>query len=75
MVNPDTASHQDQYKTANAEQTVKVTRKDLPLNCPMPQTALWASHPRVYLPIDETPDGRYQCPYCGTHYILDDAEG
>ncbi len=72
MVNPDTAHHQDQYRTANAEPTVTVTRKDLPLHCPMPGTALWASHPRVFLPIDETDDGRYQCPYCGTQFLLED---
>ena len=73
MVNPDTANHQDQYETANAETSVRVTRADLPLHCPMPRAALWASHPRVFIPIDETEDGRYQCPYCGTIYILEDA--
>jgi uncharacterized Zn-finger protein len=28
--------------------------------------------PRVYLAIDEAPDGRIRCPYCGTVYLLED---
>ncbi|WP_018169000.1 zinc-finger domain-containing protein [Thioalkalivibrio sp. ALMg9] len=72
MVNPDTAHHQDQYPTANAQTEITVTRKDLPLHCPTPTMALWSSHPRVFLPIDETPDGRYLCPYCGTQFTLKD---
>ncbi|MBS0002102.1 zinc-finger domain-containing protein [Thioalkalivibrio sp.] len=72
MPNPHTAEQQERFKPANAETTVTVHRSQLPLNCPTPQTALWASHPRVYLPIDESPDGRMRCPYCGTVYILED---
>jgi uncharacterized Zn-finger protein len=72
MPNPRTAEHQERFKQANAETTVRVLRAELPLNCPTPHTALWASHPRVYLPIDESADGRTRCPYCGTIYILED---
>jgi uncharacterized Zn-finger protein len=50
------------------EQTVK--RADLPLSCPLPEQKLWNSHPRVYLPIEET--GSATCPYCGTSYRLVD---
>ncbi len=32
----------------------KVTRADLPLHCPLPSMYLWNSHPKVYLPIEET---------------------
>ena len=46
----------------------RVTRDDLPLHCPMPGTALWNSHPRVFLPIEEA--GTAVCPYCGTRYVL-----
>ena len=46
----------------------EVTRRDLPLACPMPEMALWNSHPRVYLPIEET--GWAKCPYCGAEYTL-----
>ena len=38
---------------ANAEQRYVVHRSDLPLSCPLPSMALWNSHPRVYLPIEE----------------------
>jgi uncharacterized Zn-finger protein len=50
------------------EYTVK--RQDLPLSCPLPEQKLWNSHPRVYLPIEET--GSATCPYCGTSYRLVD---
>ncbi len=52
----------------NAQTRQEVTRKELPLHCPMPGTSLWNSHPRVFLPIEET--GAAKCPYCGTEYVL-----
>ena len=52
----------------NAEHHYAVTRADLPLSCPMPGMYLWNSHPKVYLPIEET--GRAKCPYCGAIYSL-----
>ncbi len=55
--------------TPNAEQRHIVTADELPLHCPMDGMSLWNSHPRVYLPIEDT--GREQCPYCGTIYILE----
>ena len=48
----------------NAENRYAVTEADLPLSCPMPGMKLWNSHPRVYLPIEDT-GGEAQCPYCG----------
>ena len=53
---------------ANASQHYEVDASDLPLACPMPEMALWNSHPRVYLPIEET--GSAKCPYCGAEYTL-----
>ena len=47
-----------------------VSRKDLPLSCPTPEQRLWNSHPRVYLPIEET--GTATCPYCSARYELRD---
>ena len=47
-----------------------VTRKDLPLSCPLPGDEVWNMHPRVYLPIDEEPSGELTCPYCGARYRL-----
>jgi uncharacterized Zn-finger protein len=38
------------------------------LSCPMPEMTLWNSHPRVYLPIEQT--GSAKCPYCGAEYTL-----
>ena len=49
-----------------------VHRADLPLSCPTPEMALWNSHPRVYLPIQDDPDGHAQCPYCSAIYQLVD---
>lgn len=52
----------------NAEHHYQVTLADLPLSCPMSGMYLWNSHPRVYLPIEET--GEAKCPYCGASYTL-----
>jgi uncharacterized Zn-finger protein len=34
----------------------------------MPAMSLWNSHPRVYLPIEET--GWAKCPYCSAEFVL-----
>jgi uncharacterized Zn-finger protein len=52
----------------NAQNKYEVTRKDLPLSCPMPNMQLWNSHPRVFLPIEKT--GFAKCPYCSAEYQL-----
>ncbi|MGH8148909.1 MAG: zinc-finger domain-containing protein [Steroidobacteraceae bacterium] len=52
----------------NAATCYDVTPENLPLSCPMPEMALWNSHPRVYLPIEAT--GWAKCPYCGAEYTL-----
>lgn len=57
-------------KQPNAENQYQVTKADLPLHCPMDGMRLWDSHPKVYLPIEET--GKAKCPYCGTEYTLKD---
>lgn len=57
---------------ANAAKLYKVSRKDLPLSCPMPEMVLWNAHPRVYLPIEKT--GKASCPYCGAAFVLADAD-
>lgn len=53
---------------ANAEQVYRVDPAMLPLHCPIPGTYLWNSHPKVYLPIEQT--GEAKCPYCGASYEL-----
>ncbi len=52
----------------NKQRQIEITTDDLPLHCPMPSMQLWNSHPRVYLPIENT--GEALCPYCGTRYTL-----
>lgn len=54
--------------TPNAQERYEVSRTDLPLSCPMPGMSLWNSHPKVYLPIEDT--GSARCPYCGAEYVL-----
>jgi uncharacterized Zn-finger protein len=52
----------------NAKNRYEVTTADLPLACPMPGMTLWNSHPRVYLPIEQT--GTARCPYCSAEFVL-----
>jgi len=54
---------------ANAEHRYSVSEADLPLSCPMPGMYLWNSHPKVFLPVQET--GQAKCPYCGAEYYLE----
>jgi len=41
-------------ETASTKTEYEVRRADLPLSCPTPEQKLWDSHPRVYLPIEQT---------------------
>jgi len=58
---------------SNAQNRYEITRADLPLHCPMDGMSLWNSHPRVFLPVEET--GQAKCPYCGAQYVLSDRGG
>lgn len=60
------ARHGD--RIPNDQRVCVIARGDLPLHCPLPDMSLWNSHPRVYLPIEET--GAAKCPYCGTEFML-----
>jgi uncharacterized Zn-finger protein len=51
-----------------SDRIVEVKASDLPLHCPMPKDAIWNSHPRVFLALEEK--GEARCPYCGTLYKL-----
>jgi len=69
--NTVSASEQQQtYIEPNAQNRYEITRADLPLHCPLEGMSLWNSHPRVFLPIEET--GKAKCPYCGADYVLKD---
>ena len=50
------------------QKCVEITDKDLPLHCPLPSQKLWNTHPRVFLPVEQT--GEARCPYCSTLYRL-----
>jgi uncharacterized Zn-finger protein len=52
----------------NSQTLVEVTRDELPVHCPTPDSSLWNSHPRVFIPLNESPEAR--CSYCGTVYRL-----
>jgi uncharacterized Zn-finger protein len=70
--NPDTAATAGAGSLIqpNAANQYQVKREDLPLHCPMDGMSLWNSHPRVYLPIEDT--GQARCPYCGAIFTLQD---
>ena len=55
-------------ETASTGKSYEVSSNDLPLSCPTPGQKLWNSHPRVYLPIEET--GTAFGPYGSTKYTL-----
>jgi len=53
------------------QQTViEVTKDELPMHCPAPNADLWDSHPRVFIPLEDTPEA--SCSYCGNVYRLVD---
>lgn len=56
--------------TPNDRNVYEIGRSHLPLHCPLPEMSLWNSHPRVFLPIENT--GYAKCPYCGADYRLRD---
>ncbi len=69
MTNPNTAAHPDQYAQPNSKAAIEVRPEDLPIHCPTEGSALWNSHPMVYIPVAEN-GGEARCPYCGTLYKL-----
>jgi uncharacterized Zn-finger protein len=51
---------------------IEVTAHDLQgpgvVFCPNPKMVLWSTHPRVFIDVATTGEGK--CPYCGTVYKL-----
>lgn len=66
------ANKEADYKKLNITNEVTITSNDLPLHCPTNVSALWCSHPKVFLAIEKSKNGKARCPYCGTLYILQD---
>lgn len=52
--------------------SVEVLARDLQgpgvIPCPNPKMTLWSGHPKVYIDVATTGEGK--CPYCGTVYRL-----
>ncbi len=69
MTHPTDAADSS-LESANTELEYEVSRVDLPLSCPTLEQKLWNSHPRVFIPIEET--GTAICPYCSARYRLVD---
>lgn len=57
---------------SDATSAIEVTARELQgpgvVHCPHPKMALWSNHPKVYIDVVTTGEGR--CPYCGTVYRL-----
>jgi len=58
----------------NLSKAINIVPEQLPLCCPTPEMVVWSSHPRVYLDIEGTVDGKLVCPYCSTKYTLKNLE-
>jgi uncharacterized Zn-finger protein len=58
------------------DSVVEVGAKDLAgpgvVFCPNPKMALWSNHPKVFIDVASTGQGK--CPYCGTAYRLKPGE-
>ncbi len=62
--------------TRDAKAVVELSAVDLVGHgatfCPNPRMALWSNHPKVFIDVGTTGEGR--CPYCGTVYRLKPGE-
>jgi len=55
-------------KPSKQQTVIEVTKDELPMHCPAPGSALWDSHPRVFIALQDSPEA--SCSYCGTVYKL-----
>lgn len=70
-MNPNTASHPQDFQTPNSDRIIEVSQADLPVYCPREEEALWNSHPRVYIHLEKAGD-EARCIYCSAVYKLID---
>jgi len=64
-----TKQNNQSKKEANANRLYKVSKKDLPICCPMPDMDIWNSHPKVYIPLGDD-NKEDMCPYCSAKFEL-----
>jgi uncharacterized Zn-finger protein len=61
-----------EHVMSEPQAVVELSAKDLQgpgvAFCPNPKMPLWAGHPRVFIDVVTTGEGK--CPYCGTVYRL-----
>lgn len=60
-------------KQSKSQAVIEVTKDELPMHCPAPGAALWDSHPRVFIPLDDAPEA--SCSYCGNVFKLVEKKG
>ena len=56
-------------KNKKFDDAILIKRSNLPLCCPR-DNYMKLAHPKIFLPIEKSPDGVIQCPYCSTVYRL-----
>ena len=56
-------------KNKKLDDAILIKRSNLPLCCPR-DNYMKLAHPKIFLPIEKSPDGVIQCPYCSTVYRL-----
>jgi len=66
MSDHKTQAVSEELSAPNTQNEYLVTQADLPLHCPMPKMSKWNSHPKVFIPVEDTGDAI--CPYCGAVY-------
>ncbi|MCB1754630.1 MAG: zinc-finger domain-containing protein [Gammaproteobacteria bacterium] len=66
----ESATANEPRDTGRQSAVIEVSRADLPVHCPLDDSKLWNSHPRVFIPLEA--GGEAACPYCGTRYKLVD---
>ncbi len=52
----------------SVKETIKVSKKDLPVSCPQKGTPARDMHPRVYIELNKSQVS--DCPYCGAQFEL-----
>jgi uncharacterized Zn-finger protein len=67
-----TTTSQEHSSMSKPQAVVELTASDVQgpgvVACPNPKMTLWSSHPKVFVDVATTGEGK--CPYCGTVYRL-----